>query len=339
MEPTHVTVIMPIRNEARTIEQSLCAVLRQDYPKEFLQILIIDGDSSDGTSEIVEELIKKDPRVSVLTNPAKIVSTGMNIGIKHSIGDLIIRVDGHTIISPSYVRGCVEEWHRTKADNVGGRMNAQGRNEFGRAVAAATSSVFGVGDARFHYSNKEEYVDSVYMGAWPRSLFVKLGGFDEELIRNQDDEFNYRIGEAGGKILLSPRIKSTYFVRSSPISLWRQYFQYGFWKIRVLQKHPRMMKLRQFVPALFLLSLLLCGIIAILIKDFSLLKIILLTYLSTNLIFSILMGIKTRIANPILLPLVFAILHLSYGTGFLSGCVYFATKWDDRNGKVPLIDD
>ena len=135
-------------------------------------------------------------------------------------------------------------------------MNAIGINAFGKALAIATSTPFGIGGGRFHYSNKEEWVDTVYMGAWHRRVFEQIGLFDEELARDQDDEFNYRLRAAGGRILLSPKIRSEYSVRSSPSALWRQYFQYGFWKVRVLQKHPRQMSLRQFVPPAFVASLL-----------------------------------------------------------------------------------
>jgi len=187
----------------------------------------------------------------MLDNPKKIVPTGMNIVLQQAKGEIIIRVDGHTIIAPDYVRQCVDALHRTDADNVGGKMRAQGESIFGQCVSIATSSPFGVGGARFHYSDKEEWVDTVYMGAWKREIFENVGLFDEELVRNQDDEFNYRLRSQGWKILLSPKIKSQYFCRSSPQSLWKQYFQYGFWKVRVLQKHPFQMRPRQFVPAIF----------------------------------------------------------------------------------------
>ncbi len=334
-----VTVIMPICNEAATIERSLGAILAQNYPRNKMQILIAVAESTDETLKIIERVKKGDNRISILENPEHIVSKGLNLALKQARGEFIIRVDGHTIIAPDYIQSCVDEWQRTKAENVGGRMNALGQNGFGQVVAVATSSVFGVGDARFHYSDKKGYVDSVYMGAWPRSIFSKLGGFDEELVRNQDDEFNYRICESKGKILLSPSITSLYFVRSSPSGLWKQYFQYGFWKVRVLQKHPRMVRLRHFVPSLFVLSIILSTIFSIVTKNNDLLTILLLIYLIINLIFSLLLGIKTRITYPILLPLVFAILHVSYGTGTLSGCVHFAARWNDRSWKVPKFND
>ena len=243
-----VTVIMPVRNEARSIGVSLGAVLGQDYPSERLEVLVADGRSTDGTRDIVQSLQRTHPKVVLLDNAGGIVPTGFNIALRQARGDVIVRVDGHTEIAPDYVSQCVAELARTGASNVGGRMAARGASPFGRAVAAATSSRFGVGGARFHYSDREEWVDTVYLGAWPRSVFDELGPFDEEMVRDQDDEFNYRLRESGGRILLSPRIRSSYEVRGSLKSLWRQYFQYGYWKVRVMQKHPGQMRLRQFVP-------------------------------------------------------------------------------------------
>lgn len=258
-----VSVIMPICNEEKYIGSSLGAVLSQDYPSHRMEVLVADGRSTDNTREIIAELTEQhnEIEVKILDNPDRIVPTGMNIALLESRGDVIVRVDGHTVIEPDYIRSCVQAIQETGADNVGGKMRSQGESLFGKCVSLATSSPFGVGGARFHYSDKEEWVDTVYMGAWKREIFEKNGLFDEELVRNQDDEFNYRLRSQGGKILLSPMIKSQYFCRSSPKTLWKQYFQYGFWKVRVLQKHPFQMRPRQFVPAIFVGALLISSIL------------------------------------------------------------------------------
>ncbi len=232
-----------------------------------LELLVVDGQSTDGTPEIVSRLLEDcAPCMSVrlLQNPGQIVSCGMNLGLRQARGEIIVRVDGHTVLAPDYVRQCVEILQSSGADNVGGRMHAVGTNRFGQAVAIATSSHFGVGGGRFHHSDQEEWVDSVYMGTWPRRIFQQVGLFDEELVRDQDDEFNYRLRAAGGKLLQHPKIRSEYSVRSSPARLWSQYFQYGFWKVRVLQKHPLQMSPRQFVPPAFVLGLLLSALFGIL---------------------------------------------------------------------------
>jgi len=260
-----VTIIFPIKNEAGFVRHSLGAVLEQDYPVEKMEVLVADGMSTDRTRRVIYELMAQHPHhdVSILDNPGGIVPSGMNIALRQAAGEIIIRVDGHTLIAPDYVRQCVEALRRTHADNVGGKMTAVGSGPFGRAVAMATSTSFGVGGARFHYSDREEWVDTVYMGAWPRRVFEKIGLFDEELVRDQDDEFNYRLREAGGRVLLSPQIKSEYTVRGSLAGLWRQYFQYGYWKVRVLQKHPRQMRLRQAAPPALVLALLASAFLAL----------------------------------------------------------------------------
>ncbi len=150
------------------------------------------------------------PSVMILDNPGQIVPTGLNTALLRAEGEIIVRVDGHTIIAPDYVRQCVASLQRIKADNVGGRMNAVGETPFGKTVALASSTPFGIGGWRFHYSAKEEWVDTVYMGAWPRRIFEKIGLFDEELVRDQDDEFNYRWAKEAS-ILLSPAIRSKIF--------------------------------------------------------------------------------------------------------------------------------
>ncbi|HEX9007232.1 MAG TPA: glycosyltransferase family 2 protein, partial [Bacteroidota bacterium] len=237
-----VSVIMPVCNEGTFIQRSLGAVTAQEYPRELLEILVVDGMSDDGTRELVLTAGRADARIRLIDNPRCIVSCAFNLGLREARGDVIVRVDGHTIIAADYVAACVAALLRTGADNVGGRMQPEGSTPFGRAVAMATSVPFGVGGGRFHYSADEEWVDTVYLGAWRREIFDRLGGFDEEMVKNQDDEFNYRLREDGGRILLSPAIRSRYFNRTSPRLLWKQYFAYGFWKVRVMQKHPRQMR-------------------------------------------------------------------------------------------------
>ena len=248
-----VTVIMPIRNEAAFIARSLGAVLDQDYPADRMQVLVADGMSDDATRAIVEEIAATHPAhtVEIVDNPGGVVPTGFNAALSRARGEIVVRVDGHTIIADDYVSACVTALGESGADTVGGRMDAQGRGRIGEVIALATSSRFGVGDAQFHYASGEHWVDSVYMGAWRREVFDRVGGFDPEMVRNQDDEFNYRLRAAGGRILLTDRIRSRYYSRASLRTLFRQYRQYGFWKVRVLQKHPRQMSLRQFVPPVF----------------------------------------------------------------------------------------
>ncbi len=246
---------MPIRNEAATIQRALQAVLAQDYAEAGLEIIVADGMSTDGTQDQIKALQSAHANLKLIENQGQFVSTGLNAALRQATGAVVVRVDGHCEISPDYVRQCVQALRESGAHNVGGRMRGIGMTPFGQAVALVTGSPFGVGGGRFHFSNKQEWVDTVYLGAWPRAVFDAIGLWDEELRRDQDDEFNYRLREQGGRILLSPKITSSYMVRSTPGALWRQYYQYGYWKVRVMQKHTRQMQSRQFVPPVFVAAL------------------------------------------------------------------------------------
>lgn len=338
--PISITIMLPVRNEGGYLKNCLSAALNQQYPTDQMEILLADGMSTDGTREIIQTFQKNYPNLKLIDNPEGIVPTGLNAALRIAKGEIIIRVDGHTIIAPDYVKQCVEAFERTRADNVGGRMTAIGKGSFAEAVACATSSPFGVGGARFHYSEQEEWVDTVYMGAWRREVFERIGLFDEELVRDQDDELNYRLRENGGKILLCPSIKSQYFVRSTPTSLWKQYYQYGYWKVRVMQKHPRQMRMRQFIPPAFVASLL----FSIVLAFFSpvggwMLAGIGGAYLMANVSASVVTAARKGWRHLLLLPVAFATLHVSYGLGFLVGLVRFANRWGDKKGKVPPLKE
>jgi glycosyltransferase involved in cell wall biosynthesis len=331
-----VSIIMPIRNEEHFIVRSLGAVLQQDYPAGSMEVLIADGMSTDRTRDVIRELAAAHPdvRVIIVDNPGRIVPTGFNAALARATGEIIVRVDGHTIIEPGYVRECVAALARSGADNVGGRMDAVAAGRFGRAAALATGSRFGVGGARFHYSEVEEWVDTVYMGAWPRSVFQRIGLFDEEQVRNQDDEFNYRLRKNGGRILLSPRIRSAYHNRTTPRALWRQYFQYGYWKVRVMQKHPGQMSLRHFVPAAFVAALALELVLAPFSTVWSwLLALTAGLYGVAALTAALIVAAGEPIHDVLLLLPAFATLHLSYGLGFLMGLVKFSRRWRDRANR------
>jgi cellulose synthase/poly-beta-1,6-N-acetylglucosamine synthase-like glycosyltransferase len=341
-EEPSVTVIMPIRNEAAFIERSLGAVLRQDYPAEKLEVLVADGMSGDDTRQIVNRLASQHPvtPVRIVDNVGQIVPTGMNCALRLARGDVIVRVDGHTVIAADYIREAVSALARTGADNVGGRMTAISEGWFGEAVARATSSRFGVGGARFHYSNNEEWVDTVYLGAWPRSVFERIGLFDEEMVRNQDDEFNYRLRSAGGKILLCPRVRSRYYNRASIRSLWKQYFQYGWWKVRVLQKHPGQMRPRQFAPPVFVLMLLTSLVLTSINTPFGRLALVIPSiYALCSLCFT-LIGARGGGGRGVpLMAVAFPVIHVAYGAGFLLGFFRFMNKWRQQPGSQGSAPD
>ena len=212
--------------------------------------------STDRTRDIVGTYEAAHPNVRLIDNPGRIVATGLNRAIAQANGDILVRVDGHCEIAPDYVSHCVRRL-QDGVDGVGGPVETIGETPCARAIATAMSTRFGVGDSAFRTtSDKTMPVDTVPFPAYSRATVDRAGPFDEELVRNQDDEYNYRLRKMGATIFLAAEIRSRYYSRSSLKSLWRQYYQYGFYKVRVMQKHPRQMRLRQFVPPIFAAALL-----------------------------------------------------------------------------------
>ena len=332
-----VTLILPIRNEAAYIGWCLKSILAQDYPGQ-MEVLVVDGMSTDDTRKIVVGFAVLHPRLNlrILDNPGSIVPTGMNIALRQAKGEILIRVDGHCLIAPEYVRRCVRHLLDDDVHGVGGPMRSIGETAMARAIAIGMSSPFGVGNSAFRTtSGRSMLADTVPFPAYTRQLVERAGLYDEELVRNQDDEYNYRIRELGGRILLAEDVHSTYFSRTSWKGLWRQYFQYGYWKVRVLQKHPRQMSLRQFVPPVFVLSLCLSVLFSWSPRLRPLSLLLPATYLLGNLGASLWTAHRRGWKALPYLPLTFAILHLSYGLGFLRGLVKFRSRWSDKTGRTP----
>jgi GT2 family glycosyltransferase len=293
-----------------------------------MEILVVDGMSEDDTRTVVRNLATQDKRIKLLDNPGRIVPVAMNIGIKQARGEIIVRVDGHACIAENYLRSCVHHLSATGAACVGGPITSSNSTYVGRGIALAMSFPFGVGNSRFRTSSFSGYVDTLAFGAYRREVFDQIGLFDEELVRCQDDELNYRLRKFGGAIYMTPEIRSTYFPRATLKKLWRQYFQYGYWKVRVLQKHARMMQPRQFVPGAFVCGLMLSPLTAAFVKPAWLLCAgILGAYLGANLLASLYLALKRGLRYFPLLPVVFILLHFSYGLGFLQGLLKFAGRW------------
>lgn len=320
---------MPVRNEARFIERSLGSVLAQDYPGDRFEVIVADGMSDDGTRDLIKR-VGSNRNVSIVDNPQRIVATGLNLAIRAAQGEIVIRVDGHCEVASDYLRQCVTLLEKGSAECVGGPLDTVGETYVARVVATAMSSTFGVGGATFRVgTTKQKLVDTVPFPAYRREMLRSLGDFDEELVRNQDDEYNYRLRESGGRILLSPEIRSRYYSRANLRGLARQYFQYGFWKVRVMQKHPRQMRPRQFVPGFFILGLILVTLVSAFVnRGWVAAAIYLAVYVLANLIASLVAAAsRSQWAILPLAPVAFAAIHFAYGLGFLVGLVKFWSRW------------
>jgi succinoglycan biosynthesis protein ExoA len=331
-----VSLLVAMRNESAHIKECVYSILNQDYPQEKIEVLIFDGQSDDNSRRIVEEVIAGKKNYHLLENKKRIQSAAWNLGVQFSHGEVISIVSGHSKLASNYVSKAVETILRTNVDMVGGTVRATSSGYTGDTIAYAMSTPFGVGNAKFRYSDRELETDTVFMGFCWRATYEKIGGFDEELVRNQDDEFSNRLRKAGGQIVCNPKIISYYNNRSTLHSLWSQYYQYGFWKVRVLQKHPREMSLRQFVPPVFVLALLVSLLFAFLPATRVLSPLIPLLYLLANLGSSVITASKRGWQYLPLFPVAFGILHLSYGFGFLVGLFKFWNRWGDKKGKVPF---
>lgn len=329
-----VAIVLPIRNEARYIARCLEAVTAQDYPADKINVLAVDGLSSDETRSMLSDFASRDARIRLLDNPKQITSTALNLGVSLSQSEVVIIVGGHTKIAHNYVRLCIEAFKQSNADCVGGVIETVGETDMARAIALAQSSPFGVGGARFRYSTRAEYVDTVAFGAYRRQVFERIGLFDEELVRNQDDEFNFRLTRAGGKIWLDPQIKSIYYSRGTLRRLWKQYYEYGFWKVRVIQKHGRPAALRHLVPVLFVGALGATLLLSLVTQNPLWVLLIFIPYALAALAASVWSGLRSDWRIVPFLPIVFFVLHTSYGAGFLVGLIHWNLRVRTRAAMI-----
>jgi cellulose synthase/poly-beta-1,6-N-acetylglucosamine synthase-like glycosyltransferase len=323
-----MTVVIPMRNEEDYIGRCLQSIIDQDYPAKQVEILVVDGMSTDNSRNIVSGFAGRYANVRLLDNEKKITPAAFNLGIRNAKGSIVAIIGAHCSLAPDYISNCVHYLSTREADCVGGAIENIGEGFWGQAISLAMSSPFGVGDAHFRYSRQERYVDTLAFCAYRREIFDKIGLFDEKLVRNQDYELNYRLRKAGGKILLTPAIKSHYYTRASLRKLWSQYSQYGFWKVQMLRKHPRSVRVRQLVPPLFVLSLLLSGALSAISNPAAwVFALVVASYLSLSLAFSFSIATRKGCQYLPILPVIFACLHLSWGLGFLYSLTRLPFQW------------
>lgn len=319
-----LSVVIPCRNERQHIESCVRSILSQERPPGGMEVIVVDGLSDDGTREILESMAKKHPELRVVDNPHRLTPCAMNTGIREARGRYLAILGAHCNYANDYLRICVDLLdEHPEAECVGGPITSAGKSIFGQAVAAAMSHPVGIGNARHRHPNFEGYAEGACYPVFRKEIFEKIGFYDEMLVRNQDDELNYRLAKQGGKVFLSPRARSTYFVRETVSSLFRQYFEYGYWRVAVIRKHRMPASFRHLVPPLFVIGL---------VASLTLAPIVpaewrLLMLMGPCTYGLILWGVGLHVSHRAgwkvgaLFPIAAATMHIAYAIGFMLGAV------------------
>ena len=318
-----VTVIVPCRNEAKWIAECMESIRHNDYPKERLEVLIVDGMSDDGTRPIVEDFSAGHPWLRMLDNPRRTTPAALNTGIAAAQGDVIIRMDAHSEYPANYIGKLVYWLEKSGADNVGGLwiMRPANNTPTARAITLGISTLFGAGNAHYRLGSADPcWVDTVPYGCYRREVFDRIGLFDEELLRNQDNEFNLRLCKAGGSILLVPEVVAYYSPRDSLRKLWRTHFQFGYFTPLVVQKTGWNTTVRQWIPPMFVLTLLLSGLLSPWSAPMAVLfAAIVVAYTIPLVMYSLVAMMRHGLQCGLLLPVVFILLHVARGCGVWKG--------------------
>ncbi|MCD4727887.1 MAG: glycosyltransferase family 2 protein [Pirellulales bacterium] len=322
-----VSVIIPCRNEINSIGACLASVMSGDYPVDCIEIFVIDGLSDDGTRSAIEAAASRHPCIRILDNPKKIQAAALNLGIASAKGSVIIRMDAHCEYPANYISSLVRWLLSSGADNVGGVCKSHPPTDtaVARAIAFAMSHPLGVGNAHFRIGCKKAlWVDTVPFGCYRRDVFERIGLFDEGLLRNEDEEYNYRLIRSNGRILLVPDVAVRYYVRDSYRKLWQMYFYYGYFKPLIVRKIGRVMTLRQLIPAAFV-SLLAACVIAGFWRPaaFVVLAGVIGAYVLAISAVALTTLPRHGPACSARLFVVFPAMHFAYGLGFLKGVFDF----------------
>lgn len=320
---TRVSVIIPCYNEEKTIQLVLESLLQQTFPRDQIEVVIADGMSTDKTREVIAAFQQEHPDfgLRIVDNPKGIIPAALNTAIAAAQGEVVVRLDGHSIPYPDYVVYSMEGIQEELGQNVGGvwEIFPGAETWMAESIAIAAAHPFGVGDAKYRYTDKAAEVDTVPFGAFKKTLIDQIGGFDEDLLTNEDYEFNVRIRKAGGRIWLDPRIRARYFARPTLGALAVQYWRYGYWKVRMLRRYPETLRWRQAIPPLFVLGLFGAGLLSfwlplagwILGLEVVLYAMALLA-MGLQAMFS-----KRRLSYFLGVPLAMMTMHLSWGGAFL----------------------
>ena len=326
-----VSVVIPVYNESKHIENCVGSVLKQDYPAEQMEILLVDGMSNDGTPDIIERLCQEDSRIHFLQNPKRIVPSALNIAIKASRGEIIVRMDCHCIYPPIYVSTLVGKLVELNAANVGGVWLTEPANDSSicHAIALCSSHPFGTGPS-LHKIGCDEVTetDTVPFGCFRKDIFDKIGLFDEEMLRNEDEELNGRITRQGGRIFIVPQVEMHYMSRDSLGKMIKMYYHYGLWKPLVNKKVGNAVTYRQFIPPLFVLGCVLGLLLGLFFKPIlAIWAFVMLFYFIVVFVIGIKEAMKRhRPALCLLMPVTFLCMHFAYGIGYLKGIVGLVFK-------------
>jgi glycosyltransferase involved in cell wall biosynthesis len=320
-----LSIIVPCHNEQRHIEACLKSILGQEPIAGGFEVIVVDGMSDDGTRKTLKRLAQINPVLRIIDNPHRVTPFARNIGIRNSRASYYIAVlDAHSVYAPHYIRECIKllEEHPEVCCS-GGPIISEGKGIFGRATAAAMSHPVCIGNATHRLPKYEGYAEGACFPVFRKEIFETVGLFDETLVRNQDDEFNFRIFLRGEKVFISPRAKCTYYVRESPRQLFWQYCEYGYWRVMVLRKHRRLASVRHAAPVVFFaLMLVLFGLGLFLPGWWRLISVILpAAYLSTLMTTALQVAWRQGLAVALVFPLAIAIIHFAYALGIICGFV------------------
>ncbi len=326
MQP-FVSIIVPCYNEEKTIHHLLNAILAQTYPHAQMELIISDGMSTDGTRQVVANFQNEhtDFNIRVIENTVRTIPSGLNQAIRHARGEFIVRLDAHSIPIREYVERCVAAHQAGKGDNIGGVWEIRAGEDtwVAESISFAAAHPLGVGDALYRLGAKEGAVDTVPFGSFRRALIDRIGLFDEKLLANEDYEFNARVREAGGAVWFDPSIRSVYFSRGTLAKLASQYWRYGFWKCRMLQRYPHTLRWRQALPPLFVLSLMVLSVLSLwVVLARILLAAQIFLYFAALGLAGLRLAFEKRKPHLLAgLPLAIATMHFAWGAGFLWSAV------------------
>ncbi len=332
-----VSIVIPCKNEANYIAKCLDSIVALNYDKTLLDVRVCDGKSDDQTPAIIRSYEAQHSYIHYHLNENQTTPFALNLGINNSLGDIIIILGAHSELQADYVKECLNAFEVDEAIGcVGGVIDNVSEDETSTIIALAMSSGFGVGSAHFRTGNKEGFVDTVAFGAYKKEVFEKVGLFDEALTRNQDDEFNFRVLQGGYKVYLSKSIRSKYYVRASYNKLYRQYYQYGYWKVFVNKKHKTITTVRQLVPLFFVLFLFGGALLSLLsLYIWLMYMVVLFLYLNLAAVFAVRLTKKPEWFLRIIF--VFSILHFGYGLGYLVGLFdFFLLNKQPRNSSANI---